>query len=135
MPDTTMLESLLGAYPGYDKISTQMKDEALARAVTLDSEGTPPGVDGWQPTYDYAYAALLLLPALQAQPQATTVTSEGTTVATTVADWKTLRAFLAGMSPICRQQAQGVFAVFHVPQETTRPVRDGSRLGVDNDVE
>lgn len=135
MPDTTMLDSLLGAYPGYDRISAQMKAEALARAVIPDSTGAPPDAEGWQPTYDYAYAAMLLIPALQAQPQATTVASEGTTVSTSTPDWKALRAFLASMSPICRRQSQGVFTVWHIPQENTRPVVDYSRLGVDSDVE
>lgn len=135
MPDTTTLDNLLGTYPGYDRISAEMKAEALTRSVTPDSTGLPPGADGWQPTYDSAYAALLLIPALQAQPQATAVTSEGTTVSTTVTDWKALRAFLTSMSPICRQQSQGVFRVWHIPQETPHPTRDGSRLGVDSDVE
>lgn len=135
MPDTTTLDSLLGSYPGYDRISAQMKAEALTRSATPDNTGTPPGAEGWQPTYDNAYAALLLVPALQAQPQATTVTSEGTTVSTTVADWKALYTFLTSMSPICRQQSQGVFTVYHIPQETAPPTRDDSRMGVDNDVE
>lgn len=135
MPDTTMLDSLLAAYPGYDKLSEYVKVEALTRAVTPDSTGLSPGADGWQPTYDYAYAAILLIPALQAQPQATTVTSEGTSVSASTPDWKALRAFLASLSPICRQQAQGVFTVWHVPQENTRPTVDDSRLGVDGDVE
>ncbi len=135
MPDTATLDSLLATYPGYDKISAQVKDEALTRSAIPDSGGTPPGVEGWQPTYDYAYAAILLIPALQAQPHATTVASEGTTVSTTAPDWEALRAFLASMSPICRQQAQGVFTVWHIPQEDARPVGDYSRLGVDSDVE
>lgn len=135
MLDTTMLDSLLAAYPGYDKLSEYVKAEALTRAVIPDSEGRLPGVDGWQPTYDYAYAAILLIPALQAQPQATSVASEGTSVHTSTPDWKALRAFLASLSPICKQQAQGIFTVWHIPQEDARPSTDDSRLGVDYDVE
>lgn len=135
MPDTTTLDDLLGAYPGYDKISAQTKASALNLAVTPDSGGRLPGAEGYQPTYDYAYAAILMLPALQAQAQATTVASEGTTVSTTVTDWRALRAFLASMSPICKSQSQGVFQVAYIPVEDARPTLDGSRLGVDNDVE
>lgn len=134
MPDTTMLDDLLAAYPGYDRIGTQAKAAALNQAVTPDSGGRLPGSEGWQPTYDYAYAAILLLPALQAQAQATTVTSEGTTVSTTVADWRALRAFLASMSPICRGQ-QGVLQAVYLPVEDARPAAYDSRLGVDDDVE
>lgn len=135
MPDTTQLDGLLAACPGYDKISLQVKAEALNRSLIPDSMGRVPGADGYQPTQDHAYAAMLLLPALQAQAQATTVASEGTTVSTTVTDWQALRAFLASMSPICRLRGQGVFGIYHVPVETAAPGREDSRLGVDCDVE
>lgn len=134
MQDTTTLDDLLGAYPGYDKISAQAKASALNLAVIPDSEGRLPGSEGYQPTYDYAYAAILLLPALQAQAQATAVTSESTSVSTTVADWRALRTFLASMSPICRGQ-QGVFQVAYIPVEEALPAAYDSRLGVDHDVE
>lgn len=69
-------------------------DLCLEQARVVDQQGRPPTDPDWTPTYDLAWAAAdtceLRAARTAASEQLTTVTSEGTTLRTTTADWRAM---------------------------------------------
>lgn len=113
--DYTKLNELLQALPGYALISDTMRDSALASAQVPDSEGRWPGSSDYEKTYDLYYAALALVPFLQAQPAVTSAGSEGTSVTATAFDWQALIRFYRSQSQIHQSAGQTILQVLPIP--------------------
>ena len=111
--DYTALDQLLSSIPGYDAVSPAMKTAALEASLIPDKDGRWPKQEGYLPTYDVYFAAMRIVPFLQAQPTVTNVNSEGTGVTVTPPDWGALLAFYRSISPI--YQAAGPHVLQSVP--------------------
>ena len=108
--DFTALNNIISSLAGYDLLTDDMKTSALESARIPDESGRWPQDTGYVPTYDVYFAALSLLPFLQAQPAVTSAGSEGTTVSATPTDWAALRTFYRSHSLI----ASGSSAVLQI---------------------
>ena len=109
------LNQLLQGLPGADLVTTDMKSVALAGALVPDSAGRWPGTPDYVTTHDVYYAALSLLPWLQAQPVVTSAGSEGTSVSVTAPDWHALTTFYRSHSRIVAASGNGVLGVLPIP--------------------
>lgn len=97
---TVDLDTLLSNLPNFALITAPMKQDALNGARVPDQFGVWPGQAEYEPTYDIYFAAMRLIPFLQAQPVVRQSSSEGTSVAVDAPDWKALLAYYRSMSPI-----------------------------------
>lgn len=113
--DFTKLNELLQALPGYTLISDTMRESAMGSALVPDSEGRWPGSSGYEETYDLFFAALALVPFLQAQPAVTSAGSEGTSVTATAFDWQALIRFYRLQSQIYLGAGQTILQVLPIP--------------------
>ena len=113
--DFTKLNELLSVLPGHNTLTNSMKTIAMNSAVIPDENGVWPGQAGYLPTYDVYFAALKLIPFLQAQPIVTSAGSEGTSVTVSAPDWGALITFYRGSSPIIQATGTDVLAVVPIP--------------------
>lgn len=113
--DFTKLNELLSTLPGYDLLTDTMKTAAMSGALIPDSEGRWPGQEDYVSTYDIYFAALKLLPFLQAQPVVTSAGSEGTSVSVKPTDWNAIIAFYRGNSLIIQATDNDVLRVVPIP--------------------
>lgn len=134
--DFTKLNELLEALPGYSVLTDTMKTTALTGARIPDSAGRWPADPSYEPTYDIYFAALSLMPFLQAQPVVTSAGSEGTSVSVSVPDWDALRAFYRGLSPIINASGNDVLQLVPIPDPPhVRRVPMNDRGGYYGDVD
>lgn len=136
--DFTKLNELLATLPGYALLTTSMKTVALQASLIPDSEGRWPGDTDYEATYDIYFAALSLLPFLQAQPVVTSAGSEGTSISVKPMDWEAIRVFYRGQSVIVSGQQHVItsVAIPDVPHVKRVPMNDrGGYFGdIDTDV-
>lgn len=133
------LEALLEGIAGYAAVTASMKERALSMAQIPDATGVWPGQPGYAVTTDAYYAALQLLPFLQARPLVTSTSSEGTSVSVTPPDWQALRSFFRDQSVIIAASGHDVLRAIPIPDPPhvkRVPMNDtGGRYGdVDTDV-
>lgn len=134
--DFSKLNELLSSLPGYALLTDTMKTAAMSGALIPDSEGRWPGQDDYVSTYDIYFAALKLLPFLQAQPVVTSAGSEGTSVSVKPADWDAIIAFYRGSSPIIQATGNDVLRVVTIPDPPhVRKVNMQDRGGYYGDVD
>ena len=112
--DYTGLNDLLKPLPGYALLTDSMRDSALLASRIPDSSGRWPSDKDYEATYDLYFAALQLLPFLQAQPVVTSASSEGTSVSAKPTDWAALRAFYRSLSDIF-QATDSILRVVPIP--------------------
>lgn len=113
--DFTQLNELLQTLPGYELLTEAMKTAAMSGALIPDSDGHWPGTSGYTPTYDIYFAALKLLPFLQAQPVVTSAGSEGTSVSVKPADWNAIMRFYRENSLIIQATGNDVLHLVPIP--------------------
>lgn len=106
---------LIKGLPGYSSLSDQMKQRALDGAQIPDSECRYPGDPGYEPTYDVYFAALTVLPFLEAQPVVTNSSSEGTSVSVSLPNWRNLALYYRSQSQIVGLNGNAVLQVVGVP--------------------
>lgn len=133
------LDKLLAALPNSDKVTTEMKQAALNGSLIPDPDGIWPGQVGYVTTHDVYWAAINLMPFMQAQPQVTSASSEGTSVTATRFDWDAIASFYRGMSVIVGANPRDVLnlvAIPDVPHVRRVPMNDrGGYYGdVDTDL-
>lgn len=134
--DLTELNKILETLPGYALLTESMKTSAMNGARIPDSDGRWPQDTDYVPTYDIYFAALALLPFLQAQPVVTSAGSEGTSVSVQATDWTAVRAFYRGLSPIVSDTAGDVMSIVPIPDVPhVRRVRMNDRGGHYGDVD
>lgn len=134
--DFSKLNELLSSLPGYALLTNTMKTAAMGSALIPDSEGRWPGQPDYVPTYDIYFAALKLLPFLQAQPVVTSAGSEGTSVSVKPADWSAVTAFYRGNSPIIQATGNDVLRLVPIPDPPhVRRVLMNDRGGYYGDVD
>lgn len=109
------LNALLDSLPNAALVTVAMRQQALDGAVVPDAEGRYPGTPGYVPTYDAYYAALNLLPLLQAQPIVTAASSEGTSISATPPDWAALATFYRSLSAIVASNGNSVLGILPIP--------------------
>ena len=128
------IDEILSNIPGYSSLPVTMKQTALGLSLIPDSNGVWPAQPGYVSTYDYYYAASILLGYLKAQPYVSSVSSEGTSVSTTAPDWSALAKSFASMSIILSNQ--GIFTKVSIPEGPyivpTDMAGRGSRYGDTN---
>lgn len=137
--DFTKLNELLGTLPGFALLTDNMKTVAMESARIPDSGGRWPGQPNYVPTFDIYFAALMLLPFLQAQPVVTSASSEGTSVSAKPTDWVAIRAFYRSGSSIVQATGTNVMqrvTIPDVPHVKRVPMNDrGGRYGdIDTDI-
>lgn len=134
--DYTDLNKVIETLPGYNMLTDSMKTMALNGAMVPDVEGRWPGQDNYEPTYDVYFAALALVPFLQAQPAVTHAGSEGTSVTATPMDWGAIKAFYQGLSPIISGTGSDVLTSVPIPGAShVRRVAMNDRGGYYGDVD
>lgn len=134
--DFSKLNELLGILPGYALLTDAMKTIAMGSAVIPDENGVWPGQPDYVPTYDIYFAALKLIPFLQAQPVVTSAGSEGTSVSVKPADWDAIIAFYRGSSPIIQATGNDVLRAVPIPDPPhVRRVNMQDRGGYYGDVD
>ena len=134
--DFSKLNELLSSLPGYALLTDAMKTVAMNAALIPDSEGRWPGQEDYEPTYDIYFAALKLLPFLQAQPVVTSAGSEGTSVSVKPADWDAIIAFYRGNSHIIQATGNDVLRAVPIPDPPhVRKVNMQDRGGYYGDVD
>lgn len=134
--DFSKLNELLSSLPGYALLTDAMKTVAMNAALIPDSEGRWPGQEDYEPTYDIYFAALKLLPFLQAQPVVTSAGSEGTSASVKPADWDAIIAFYRGSSPIIQATGNDVLRAVPIPDPPhVRKVNMQDRGGYYGDVD
>lgn len=137
--DFTKLNELLGPLPGYKLLTDNMKTVAMSGALIPDSAGVWPGQPDYAPTYDVYFAALKLLPFLQAQPVVTSSSSEGTSVSAKPTDWSAVIAFYRSGSSILQATGNSLLQMVPIPDPPhvkRVPMNDrGGRYGdIDTDI-
>lgn len=110
------LNALLSGLPGYAKLTDQMKQAALNGALVPDASGVWPGQPGYVTTYDVYFAALTLLPFLEAQPVVRSSSSEGTSVSVDAPNWASLRNYYRSMSPVVQATGNGPLTKVLIPE-------------------
>lgn len=134
--DFTKLNELLSTLPGYALLTDTMKTAAMSGALIPDSEGRWPGQEEYEPTYDIYFAALKLLPFLQAQPVVTSASSEGTSVSVKPTDWTAIITFYRGSSTIIQATGNDVLRAVPIPDPPhARKVSMQDRGGYYGDVD
>lgn len=134
--DFTALNELLSTLPGYALITDTMRTAAMSGALIPDENGVWPGQPGYIDTYDVYFAALKLVPFLQAQPVVTSAGSEGTNVSVKPADWEAIIAFYRSNSPIVQATSGDVLQVVPIPDPPhVRRVNMRDRSGYYGDVD
>ena len=134
--DFSKLNELLSPLPGYEMLTDSMKTIAMESAQIPDGDGVWPGQPEYVPTYDIYFAALKLLPFLQAQPVVTSAGSEGTSVSVKPADWDAIIAFYRGSSPIIQATGNDVLRAVPIPDPPhVRKVNMQDRGGYYGDVD
>lgn len=134
--DFTKLNELLQTLPGYELLTESMKTIAMEGALIPDSAGNWPGTSGYTPTYDIYFAALKLIPFLQAQPVFTSAGSEGTSVSVKPADWTAIQRFYRENSPIIQATGPDVLRLLPIPDPPhVRRVPMNDRGGYYGDVD
>ena len=134
--DFSKLNELLSPLPGYEMLTDSMKTIAMESAQIPDGDGVWPGQPEYVPTYDIYFAALKLLPFLQAQPMVTSAGSEGTSVSVKPADWDAIIAFYRGSSPIIQATGNDVLRAVPIPDPPhVRKVNMQDRGGYYGDVD
>lgn len=130
------LNELLSTLPGYALLTDNMKTVAMGGALIPDSEGRWPGQDDYVETFDIYFAALKLLPFLQAQPVVTSAGSEGTSVSVKPTDWSAIIAFYRGASSIIQATGNDMLRVVPIPDPPhVRRVPMNDRGGYYGDVD
>ena len=112
------LDGIMSSLPGYDVLTTDMKQRALDGALIPDDAGVWPGGAGYVDTHDVYYAAASLIGFLQAQPTVRQTSSEGTSVTVQPMDWGALAQWYRSMSPICQAQGGAVLVQVPIPGPT-----------------
>lgn len=114
--DFTELNKLLITLPGYALLNDAMKTAAMTGALIPDEQGRWPADPDYVARYDLYYAAVSLIPFLQAQPLVTSASSEGTSVSATAFDWNAIRQFYLGLSLIA-SSAGDVLRAIPIPDQ------------------
>lgn len=110
------LDGLLAWLPNAVNLPLEMKEVALSQSVVPDVDGNLPGSDDYVTTYDPYYAAFILTSLLEAQPQVTNASSEGTSVAATLPNWDSIRSYYRSLSPILSSQSD-VITLIPIPDQ------------------
>lgn len=97
------LTSLLETLPLNRPPNQQLKELALSQSLIPDSQGLYPYDDGYQATYDFHFAAFLILRAVN-HPDITSLSSEGTSVSYSYGEFSPWESMLAQSSPILQSQ-------------------------------
>lgn len=137
--DFTKLDELLSSLPGFAKLTPEMKTAALNGARIPDEAGVWPGQPGYVDTYDVYFAALKLVPFLQAQPFITSAGSEGTNISVKQADWSAIIKFYRESSQIILASGNDVLTRVLIPDVSHvvhAPMNDGGGYygDVDSDI-
>lgn len=109
------LNGLLAPLPGYDLLTSAMKQAALNASLVPDPSGVWPGQPNYVATYDVYWAAISLVGYLRAQPVIRQSSSEGTSVAVDAPDWTGLLAFFRAASLIAAAQGYNVLTPIPIP--------------------
>lgn len=109
------LDDLLASLPGYALLSAGMKQSALAGSLVPDADGNWPGTADYVETHDTYYAAIKLVPLMQAQSQVTDASSEGTSVKATPFDWSAILRFYHDMSRVMADNNKGILRIVPIP--------------------
>lgn len=125
----------LAAMFGAATIPDATLDAALQQSLTWDAARLRPGMDGYQTTYDLAWAAaevctLMAMQAATTGPQLTKISSEGTTMELAGGiDWWALAHQWRLRSPLAQATGYGsTLGVISIDQGTTYvPTSDGLR--------